>query len=146
MLRGSRSIIIALGLAFCIFFASGGAYWLFSSASSLQARYEQAAKNRSHNYAQRRDIIIKDRCSPLAGTDKAKCINEEREAAREGDRKEYGLEAQRITAAWTAHMGIAAIIGMVASLIGVGLVWTTFHETRIANIIALPDLVYSPRP
>ena len=135
MSGSDRGLLTALGLAFCVLLAAGGAFRLYSSASTSQASYERTAEDRAHDYSQRRDVIIEDRCLPLAGSKQADCINEEREAARQGYRDEYDLEAQRITAVWTAHMGIAAIIGMAASLIGVGLVWTTFRETRkAANI------------
>lgn len=136
MSGSNRGILTALGLAFCVLLAGGVVFWLSSSASNLQASYEHSAKNRADDYAQRRDVIIENRCLPLTGSKQADCINEEREAARKGYRDEYDLEAQRITAVWTAHMGIAAIIGMAASLIGVGLVWVTFRETRKAASIS----------
>jgi len=68
--------------------------------------------------------------------DKQQCIREESQIYRDGQRNEYDLEAQLVTSAWTRSMGIAAIIGMVASLIGVGLVLITFRATRHANDIA----------
>ena len=55
---------------------------------------------------------------------------EAEETADQAYRDEYGLEAQRVTATWTAKMGIVAIIGMMASLIGIVLVFITFRETR----------------
>jgi hypothetical protein len=133
MLRGGGGWIAALGLAFFAGIAFIGAYYLYDSASANHARYETTGKERADGYAHRSDIIIRQRCNPLPKSEKADCINEEREAARQGYRDEYDLEAQRITATWTAHMGIAAIIGMAASLIGVGLIWFTFQETRKTN-------------
>lgn len=46
------------------------------------------------------------------------------------------LKAQREMAKWTRYMGMAAIVGVVLSMVGVGLVYTTFAETRKANVIA----------
>lgn len=43
-------------------------------------------------------------------------------------------------------MGIAAVIGMGLSFVGVILVWTTFAETRRANEIAANELHASTRP
>jgi hypothetical protein len=114
------------------------AWTLVSTTQSKQIRYENTAKNNADNYAYRRDVIIGDRCNKIAAEDKkAACINEEREAARKGKNDERDLEAQLTTAAWTASMGIAAIVGMAASLIGVILVFITFAETRKANDIAV---------
>lgn len=136
MLRGDRSTFTALGLAAFVLLASIGSFLLYSRASALQTEYEISAQNGAKDYAKRSSEVIEGRCLPLAGEKEVDCINEERDIAREGYRKEYDLEAQRITAVWTAHMGIAAIIGMAASLIGVGLVWVTFRETRKAASVS----------
>lgn len=132
MLRGCRGWFAALGLAFFAVLAFSGAYYLYDSASANQARYETTAKDRADSYAHRSDVIIGQRCDTLTKREKTDCISKEKEAARQSERDEYDLEAQRVTATWTAHMGIAAIIGMAASLIGVGLIWFTFQETRNA--------------
>lgn len=138
MLRGYRDIIPALGLVISSIMAAGASLWLLNSAATLQVGYEHSAKVRADQYAKRRDVIIKYVCSALPGQSQADCINKEREAAREGYRNEYELEAQRITAAWTAHMGWAAIIGMAVGTFSLGLIFFTFRETRKANIIAAP--------
>lgn len=134
MLRRYWGFILAIGLV--VFLVSGLAWTLIDTTRSKQIGYEQSAKYNSDNYAKRSDVIIRDRCGSLAGGKKAACVNEERDAARKGQHDERDLEAQRVTAAWTASMGIAAIVGMAASLVGVLLVFITFHETRKANDIA----------
>lgn len=136
MFDRNRSWLGSIGLIVCILIASGAAWLLLDNASTLQRGYEQSAKNGADDYAKRRDVIIEDRCLPMAAKEKAACINEENQTARQGKADEYDLEAQRITATWTAHMGVAAIIGMAASLIGVGLIFVTFQATRRANDIA----------
>lgn len=122
-------IICSIGLT--IVLAGLLAYKLIDYTASKQASYEQTAKDNANNYAKRRDIIIHDTCDKIVAADKqAACINEQRDTARKGKHDEYDLEAQRTTAAWTAAMGIAAIVGMAVGIIGVGLIWITFHETR----------------
>lgn len=63
------------------------------------------------------------------------CIAEVIANGREYQRQELGLTSQRTAALWTALMGNAAIVGVVLSVAGVLLVWTTFRETREANRI-----------
>ena len=46
------------------------------------------------------------------------------------------LKAQQSMARWTQYMGVAAIAGVFLSFIGIGLVYTTFDETRKGNKIA----------
>jgi hypothetical protein len=140
MLDRYRGKVGTFGLVIAIILASFSAYWLIDSATNIQSTYENAAKNRADDYSKRRDVIEKNRCLPLASKEEAACINQERESARQGYRDEYDLEAQRVTANWTAHMGIAAIIGMAASLIGVGLVFFTFRETQRTAEIAQANL------
>lgn len=55
------------------------------------------------------------------------------------------LKAQRQMALWTRLMGAAAIVGIAISVVGIGLVYTTFAETRKANEIARAALANSNR-
>lgn len=133
MSGGNSNNIAVIGLAAAAAFAV--AALLIDSASDVQLRHEKAAQGHAQNYA---DHAAKElqRCITLSPESRAQCENNAIEARREGQRNEYDLEAQRITATWTQYMGIAAIIGIAVSIIGVGLVWTTFAETRLANEIA----------
>lgn len=47
------------------------------------------------------------------------------------------LKAQQIMAEWTRYMGLTAVAGVLLSLVGVILVFTTFAATRHANRITL---------
>lgn len=109
--------------------ASIGA-WLWIATASLQAGIEDEASKHAAQYADPSHIAVNGRCRSLAPTEQSKCITERREAIREGQRKEGDLEAQRIMAIWTRAMGIAAIIGMSVGILGVGLIYTTFRETK----------------
>jgi hypothetical protein len=72
--------------------------------------------------------------SSVGQASKISCTPSE-EAKQENDnRRNYAdLVAQRSSALWAKIMGIAALIGMGLSLLGVVLVATTFRETRKAN-------------
>jgi hypothetical protein len=95
---------------------------------------EQYAAYRSDIHRQNAEYHI-ERVCPTAPS-KIDCINQTRQAKRENQREEQDLAAQKITAWWTQVMGIAAMIGMALSAVGVYLVWTTFAETRRGNAIA----------
>ena len=127
MLGSNRNDVFAVGLAGLL--AVAAATTLYLSASQQQSEYSRSANHYAHQYADERAIEAKE-CIALAPPKRDECQDQAREAARSGQRSEYDLEAQRVTATWTQHMGIAAMIGMAVSIVGVGLVWTTFRETR----------------
>jgi hypothetical protein len=118
-------------IALALLAALGGAGLLYK-ATKLQTGYESGATKEAKYYADAAHIKIERRCVPLAAPEEAKCRSEEREAAREGQRREYDLEAQRVTANWTRYMAYAAIVGMVVGIFGIGLIFVTFRETRSA--------------
>lgn len=132
MLRNYRTIITALvGIAIAL------AGW--ATISHLQAvsdSYEQYAAEASKHYARDAEEQIRGRCSRLPPTNRAECVRKADQAARENQRSEKDLAAQKVTAWWTKIMGEAALTGLALSIIGVVLIWTTFHETRKANEIA----------
>lgn len=108
---------------------------------SQQAAHEQEAKQRSADYAKYAADQIKQTCvwtgsPPL---EQARCIKgavaEYRLKTRDNQREYEDLAAQRTSAPWTGIMGLAAVIGMALSAIGVALVYTTFNETRLTNRI-----------
>ena len=133
MLRGYRSIIATVAglavLATLLFF-------LIRDLSSVDSAYSHTAADASVEYQGDASAYIEKRCFSPTGLREEDCAAKAREAAREGQRKEQDLAAQNITAWWTKVMGIAALIGMALSAVGVWLVKTTFNETRKANDIA----------
>lgn len=118
-------IIVGLG-------AAGFAGWLWSSTESSQLEIEQQASSASEAYANPRYIAAESECLTVAEPDRANCISQESEAAREAERNERDLEAQRQMATWTRAIGIATIIGMAFGIFGLSLIFVTFRETRRA--------------
>lgn len=80
-----------------------------------------------------------DKRSPLAFRDHQISTSDkapigDRYAAEERQRNRDDLVAQQVTATWTKRMGVAAIGALFLSILGVGLIYTTFKETqRAAN-------------
>ncbi|MCW3849394.1 hypothetical protein OF829_19310 [Sphingomonas sp. LB-2] len=117
---------------------------------SEQSRYEQEAKYWSADYARKSADEIAQSC--LIGTrlEQAKCLEngaaEQRLKTRDNQREYEDLAAQRTSALWTSIMGVAALIGMFLSAVGVALVWTTFRATREANTIARDAVQGELRP
>jgi hypothetical protein len=107
---------------------------------SKQAVYERAAYERTAEYQQYAYHPALRRCIGVPTASQADCIADARKAERENARAESDLEAQRITALWTYIMGGAAITGMLLSAIGVGLIWTTFRETKRSADTAISNL------
>lgn len=99
-----------------------------------QSAYSQSAANRSADYSENAAAQINQACAGVAKLEKPICIEkaatEYRLQARDKQREYDDLAAQQTSALWTSIMGIAALIGMGLSAVGVFLVYTTFRETR----------------
>lgn len=132
MLRGYRRTVYAVGLIALAAIAGGGGLWIYSDANRLQSAYEHQAKEKAQRYADRADIAVKRHCGPLLAQAARDCRREEYAAARQGQHDEYDLQAQLVTSVWTKAMGLAALVGMVVGIFGVGLIYVTFRETRRA--------------
>lgn len=128
--RNRRTILTIAGVATLTFATVG----IFSSLTWHSAALENEATNRSNIHRQNAHNRIEWVC-PTA-ISQIDCIAETNQAARENEREEQDLAAQKITAWWTKVMGIAALIGMALSAVGVWLIKTTFDETRRGNEIA----------
>lgn len=134
--RGKRSSFVAVGaIAFflaLLAMAVGAVYW----GLSKQIEYEWQAERNEAQYTGRTYGPERDSCVWLPAQDQANCIADAANKAREYQRSEQDLVAQRTMAVWTFIMGSAAIVGVFLSAFGVFLVWTTFNATREANRIA----------
>jgi hypothetical protein len=129
MPRSDRGIIVAIGgLALLI----GGVWY----GLDQQSVYEQEAKDRHADYTRRAADQIERVCLARPASQKAYCIKEAvgeyRLKARDNEREHKDLVAQQTAALWAGTMGIAALLGMFLSAIGVALVYTTFRETQRA--------------
>jgi hypothetical protein len=144
MARGDWFSNLAVGLAAILAALIGG--WLYDEAGLLQSVYEQRAAEKTQNYINAASIRANRRCASVPRPEIRLCVQEEYDSARKGEHDEADLQAQLVTSAWTRAMGIAAIIGMSVGILGVGLVFFTFRETRKANQIARDALEGQLRP
>lgn len=125
---GIFASIVGLGTV-----GGGICYGLFE-----QIAYSDRAYDSSAHYAEYASDRVTQAClkSDDGAKEKANCLHqaasEHRIAARDKQREYEDLIAQQKSALWTMIMGIAALIGMAFSVVGIVLVWTTFRETRRA--------------
>lgn len=133
--RGKRLaafVASILGLAFVAFALIYGL--------SQQQHYLQTANNAAAEYARHTTYQEKKSCRGVPAVQLSQCradAKAEYGQKRADNRREYDdLVAQQTSALWTSIMGIAAITGMVLSVVGIFLVYTTFRETKVANVIA----------
>ena len=99
------------------------------------AAYSDAAKNKAQQD-----------CVRLEGDATFDCIYEKVKASQEQARSEQDLDAQQRSANGAAITAILAIIGLAVSIIGIGLVWSTFRVAHKSNIIAQTALDLESRP
>lgn len=139
MPKGNRSRGDKAGLAFAIIIALllGSLIWWQASAEETRAHVE--AQDRAADEANAAGIGVIAKCV-VAELSEEDCAAEAEREARPDQRDEYDLEAQRTMAAWTRAMGIAALIGMGVGIAGLGLIYTTFRETRRQAQIAQQNL------
>lgn len=119
--------IICVGLLAVIL---GGA--LLALTEIEQSRIaDQAAENRLE-YTEEANAAA-ERCDTLLAIAEIEgCLPAVRAAERDALHSESNLQAQKTVAIWTRTMGIAAVIGMTVGIFGLGLIFTTFRETRRA--------------
>lgn len=118
-----------IGVAVALF-ALFGAFNLVWHESALRTEQRVKAADAAHDYAESADKEIRDQCLSLEAEAQLVCVTEAVKSSRESQREEYDLAAQQQAARWTMIAGGAASIGLIVSLVGIALVWTTFRETR----------------
>ena len=128
-----RSILVTLG---GLAIVASALFLLIRDLSTVDSAYSHSAADAAVEYERDAQAYIKETCFTSTGLREPDCTTKAHEAKREGQRKEQDLAAQNITAWWTKVMGIAALIGMALSAVGVWLVKTTFDETRKSNEIS----------
>ena len=101
---------------------------------SEQRRYFKEAHQAGSEYARYAADQAGQSCRVLADPEQSKCLTDaerEYEMKRRDNRRDYAdLVAQQTSALWTSIMGVAAVTGMMLSVVGVWLVFATFRETR----------------
>ena len=142
--RGEFSKTGLIIISATIALASAAVAYAIIHGLKEQSVYEQEARDGHTVYSRNSRAQIEHPCFGMAAPKRADCIAEARyqQAERENDnRREYAdLVAQRTSALWTKIMGIAALVGMLLSSMGVILVWTTFRETRRAAEVSEKNL------
>ena len=128
--RGFVATLVVLAIV------AASLFFLIRDLSMVDSAYSHAATDASVEYERNTQAYIKETCFTPSGLKEPDCAAKAYEAEREGQRKEQDLAAQNITAWWTKVMGIAAMIGMALSAVGVWLVKKTFDATRRSNEIA----------
>lgn len=128
MFRGSWRYILAIGLSALVAFCF--AALIYRDADRSEALYVEKAEYAAQAARNSGPIHANRACAVVPSAERMECQADEYNAARERERSEYDLQAQLVTSAWTRAMGLAALIAMVVGIIGVGLVYTTFYETR----------------
>lgn len=136
MLRGNWRPVYTAGLVvFALLGAAvgGDLYW---DAIGLEGQYQRQTDHKAKEYRDRAHQRAESRCRHVPAEAIRQCVYEEYNAAEQGEHDQTDLQAQLVTSAWTRAMGIAAIIGMSVGIVGVGLVFITFRETKRAADIA----------
>lgn len=104
-----------------------------------QAGYKQEAADNAGQYARYAEQKVGEACRGIPGSQLVRCFSEARIESelekRQYEHDQADLVAQRKAALWTSIMGIAALLGMGLSVVGVVLVWITFRATREGNEI-----------
>ena len=118
-------ILLALTGAALILIAGIALYKGWASQAAFEVQTSQTAKS-ARNHA---NTQLARYCAPLPNEAESNCRREVEDSYRDYYKESRDLEAQRVTAMWTALMGSAALVGMVFSIIGVGLVFATFQQT-----------------
>jgi hypothetical protein len=135
-----RGLATKIGIFVAFIIAAVAIGWGWNYGLRHERIYEQEARQGYSDQSENGCYQIAQPQMQGASVDQAnrKPCTPSEEAKQDNDsRRNYAdLVAQRSSALWAKIMGIAALIGMGLSLVGVALVWTTFRETRKANEIA----------
>jgi hypothetical protein len=127
--RRSNWLAWATGGILILLAATGGIYGI-----TQQIGYQKAAEDHAQEYARYAREKAEQPCRVLPPLKLPECLaNAQREQendAREKRREYADLVAQQKSALWTNIMGLAAITGMILSVIGVWLIYATFRETK----------------
>lgn len=129
-----------LGFVVALIVAVGAIGWGWNYGLRQERTYEQEARQAHADQTENGCYQIaqtKVQSATVKEADGKPCTPDEKAKQENDNRRDYAdLVAQRSSALWAKIMGIAALIGMGLSLVGVALVWTTFRETRKANDIS----------
>lgn len=130
---------LKLGIIAAFILSIGSIWWAIDYGRSQEAAYEEGARK---GYTERAkhgcyDVANSKPAAVIKQADAKPCTKSEKGVEENDNRRDYAdLVAQRSSALWAKIMGIAAVIGVALSLLGIVLVAITFNETRKSNEIA----------
>jgi hypothetical protein len=110
--------------------------FFLNDLSAIDQTYVKHAAKQSDDARTAAQRYIGERCLRLPPSQAEQCTYEAHNTAAQQAHEQRDLAAQRQSALWTKWMGLAAIVGVLASLVGVALVWFTFRETRKGTRVA----------
>jgi hypothetical protein len=150
----SDGLATKLGLGAAIAISLALIFWGIYYGLSEETAYEQSAGDAHAEHARHGCYVIPKsdtKTTAIKQPDSRPCTPSEKGEKENDNRRDYvDLVAQRSSALWAKIMGIAALVGMGLSLLGVVLVAITFRETRKGNEIAVladrPWLGFKPGP
>jgi hypothetical protein len=90
-------------------------------------RSHASSQNAASAYESDARIEANSQCRYLTGADQTNCVDRAYSRARDKQREEYELEADRRNATWTAVGGQAAAFGMLYTLVTVLVLFLTFQ-------------------
>ncbi|RVQ67029.1 hypothetical protein EKN06_08820 [Croceicoccus ponticola] len=112
-------------------------YLLYRTASDQQGAIALNARHNAEVASRQTAAEIKANCQTArVAPERVDCENSAYQQAEATEREIEDLKAQQIMALWTRYMGLAAIVGTTFGILGVGLVFVTFQETRRTAEIA----------
>lgn len=130
-------IATKIGFVIVLAIAVAAIGWGWNYGLLQERTYEQEARQAHANQSKNScyQIAKAEVQSPsVKKPDSKPCTPDEKAQQENDNRRDYAdLVAQRSSALWAKIMGIAALIGMGLSAIGVVLIWTTFRETSKAT-------------
>lgn len=118
---------------------------IFLQASGSQRFYQQQTAERAKDYRETARMHAQRVCSTVPPEELFECFHDQYHAAWEREYNQQDLQAQLVMAVWTRAMGLAALIAMVVGVFGVGLVYTTFRETRRAALATTTSAKHAAR-
>lgn len=112
-----------------------------------QAGYQQYAERHSREHADYAGEKARQTCATVPVVELPNCVSKAHTEAKleqaSYEHDQADLVAQRKAALWAEMMGIAALLGMGLSAVGVALVWITFRETRRQANLAETQLAHT---
>jgi hypothetical protein len=115
-----------------------------------EARYQHYAANETTQYASYADQKASQSCRGVPAAQFQNCLAEARIEA-ELEKRSYkhdqtDLIAQRKAALWAQMMGVAALIGMWLSIVGIVFLWVNYLQSQEANRISRQTAELQLRP